>query len=113
MSEKIKDEKNRWRNRTVGFRVSPEEWDVFTDKVKMCGYSKKQEYIMECLMHHTITAKGNPLMLIQFRKDLKKMLTELQRIESKEGLNEAIEQEVFTPIATMLQILESFQENSH
>lgn len=64
-------------------------------------------------MHHTITAKGNPLMLIQFRKDLKKMLTELQRIESKEGLNEAIEQEVFTPIATMLQILESFQENSH
>lgn len=111
MSEKIKDKKNRWRNRTVGFRVSPEEWDVFTDKVKLCGYSKKQDYIMECLMNHTIIAKGNPLMLTQFRKDLKKMLAELQRINTRAELDKAVEQEVFAPITTMLQILEAFQEN--
>ena len=26
MSLKNKDEHNRWRNKTVAFRVSPEEW---------------------------------------------------------------------------------------
>ena len=43
MSEKIKDDKNRWRNKSVGFRVSPEEWDVINDKVRLCGYGKKQD----------------------------------------------------------------------
>lgn len=46
MSEKLKDDKNRWRNKTVGFRVSKEEWDVINDKVRLCGYAKKQEYII-------------------------------------------------------------------
>lgn len=86
MSAKLKDDKNRWRNKSVGFRVSPEEWDVINDKVRLCGYGKKQDYIMECLANHQITAKGNPLMLTQFRADLRKMLAELERIESKEEL---------------------------
>lgn len=113
MSERIKDEKNRWRNRTVGFRVSPEEWDIFTDKVRLCGYSKKQDYIMECLMHHKITVKGNPLMLTQFRKDLKKILVEMERIKTNNELEKALENEMFAPITTMLEILEAFQEDSN
>ena len=112
MSQKIKDDKNRWRNKSVGFRVSPEEWDVFNDKVRLCGYGKKQDYIMECLTNHQITAKGNPLMLTQFRADLKRMLSELERIDGKTELDEAIEKELFAPITTMLQILEAFKENS-
>lgn len=84
MSQKIKDDKNRWRSKSVGFRVSPEEWDVVNDKVRLCGYQKKQDYIMECITNHKITAKGNPLMLTQFRADLKKILAELERIHNKE-----------------------------
>lgn len=112
MSAKLKDDKNRWRNKSVGFRVSPEEWDVINDKVRLCGYGKKQDYIMECLTNHKITAKGNPLMLTQFRADLRKMLAELERIDGIERLDEAIEKELFAPIVTMLQILEAFKENS-
>ncbi|MFV0538031.1 MAG: plasmid mobilization protein [Dysgonomonas sp.] len=112
MSQKIKDDKNRWRSKSVGFRVSPEEWDVVNDKVRLCGYQKKQDYIMECITNHKITAKGNPLMLTQFRADLKKMLAELERIHNKEELDEAIESELFASIKTMLQILEAFKENS-
>ena len=112
MSAKLKDDKNRWRNKSVGFRVSPEEWDVINDKVRLCGYGKKQDYIMECLANHKITAKGNPLMLTQFRADLRKMLAELERIDSIEQLDEAIEKELFVPIVTMIQILEAFKENS-
>lgn len=112
MSAKLKDDKNRWRNKSVGFRVSPEEWDVINDKVRLCGYGKKQDYIMECLANHEITAKGNPLMLTQFRADLRKMLAELERIDNKVELGEAMEQELFAPITTMIQILEAFKENS-
>lgn len=112
MSQKIKDDKNRWRNKSVGFRVSSEEWDVINDKVRLCGYGKKQDYIMECLTNHKITAKGNPLMLTQFRADLKRMLAELERIDGKTELDEAMKKELFAPITTMLQILDAFKENS-
>lgn len=99
------DQKNRWRNRTVGFRVSNQEWEQLEKKVKLCGYQKKQEYIMECLMCHQITAKGNPLMLTQFRKELREIRDELRRIDSISGVDE----EFFTPIRTMLEILEAFK----
>lgn len=112
MSKKLKDDKNRWRNKSVGFRVSQEEWDVINDKVRLCGYAKKQEYIMACLSDHKITAKGNPLMLTQFRSDLKKMLAELERINSNTELDIAVEKELFAPITTMLEILEAFKQNS-
>ncbi len=107
MSEKIKDQKNRWRNRTVGFRVSNQEWEQFEKKVKLCGYQKKQDYIMECLMCHKIVAQGNPLMLTQFRKELREIRDELRRIDSISEVDE----EFFTPIYTMLEILEAFKAN--
>lgn len=31
MSLKNRDEHNRWRNKTVAFRVSPEEWNKSND----------------------------------------------------------------------------------
>ena len=96
----------------MGFRVSPEEWDIVNDKVRLCGYQKKQDYIMECIANHSVTAKGNPLMLTQFRADLKKMLAELERINSKEELDEAIEMELFESVKAMLQILEAFRDSS-
>lgn len=107
MSQKIKDEKNRWRNKTVGFRVSPEEWEEFSQKVRLCGYSKKQDYIMDCLMHHKIIAKGNPLMLTQFRSELKKILNKLQQIHNPQEMDEKL----LVSITTMLEILEGFKEN--
>ena len=51
-------------------------------------------------------------MLTQFRTDLKKMLAELERINSKEELSNAIEMELFESIKTMLQILEAFRDSS-
>ena len=39
-------------------------------------------------------------------------MKELERINNKEELDEAIENELFASITTMLQILEAFKENS-
>ena len=106
MSEKNMDKKNRWRNVTIAFRMSPEENEELDKRVKLCGYQTRQEYIIESVLYQKITAVGNPLMLVQFRKQLREIETELKRLNT---LNDAGE-ELFTPIRTMLEILNGFTE---
>lgn len=107
MSQKGLDNKNRWRSKTVGFRVSPEEWDELERKVRLCGYQKKQEYITDCLFHHKVTAAGNPLMFIQFKKELKKIHEELLRIDNASEVSG----DLIDTVHTMLEILEAFEKN--
>ena len=45
MSEKNRDDKNRWRNMTIAFRMSPEESDELNNRVKLSGFRTKQDYI--------------------------------------------------------------------
>ena len=42
MSEKNRDDKNRWRNVTIAFRMSPEENEELNNRVKLCGFRTKQ-----------------------------------------------------------------------
>lgn len=99
MSEKNRDSKNRWRNVTIAFRMSPEEDAELDLRVKLCGYQTRQEYIIESVLHQKVTAVGNPLMLVQFRKQLKGIEEELKRLTTLEDADE----ELFTPIRTMLE----------
>ncbi len=46
MSEKNRDDKNRWRNVTIAFRMSPEENEELNNRVKLSGFRTKQDYIM-------------------------------------------------------------------
>lgn len=55
-----------------------------------------------------MTAIGNPLMMVQFRKQLFEILNELERIQSQDEMSE----ELFTPIRTMLEILEGFNNSN-
>ena len=86
MSEKNMDKRNRWRNVTIAFRMSPEENEELDKRVKLCGYQTRQEYIIESVLYQKITAVGNPLMLVQFRKQLREIETELKRLNT---LNDA------------------------
>lgn len=107
MSQKNVDTKNRWRTKTIAFRMSPEEAADLEDRVRLCGARTKQEYIIESLLNQTILAKGNPMMLVQFRKDLQKINAELVRINNASEMDE----ELLSPIRTMLEIMEAFKEN--
>ena len=49
MSHKNRDERNRWRNKTVAFRVSPEEDKQLETYVKLSGLTK-QDYITRRLL---------------------------------------------------------------
>ena len=49
MSLKNRDNKNRWRNKTVAFRVSPEEDEQIEAAVRLSGLTK-QDYITRRLL---------------------------------------------------------------
>lgn len=85
MSEKRRDEKNRWRSRTVGFRVSPEEGQQLDIAVQLSGLSK-QDYIIRRILGRDIVVQGNPRVYKALRDQLKEVLRELRRI-GQEGVS--------------------------
>ena len=105
MSAKSMDKKNRWRNKTIAFRCSLEEYEEIGRRIKLCGSRNKQDFILESLLYQRITAVGNPRMLTQFRAQLNEIMYELRRINSKDEIPE----ELFTPVRTMREILMAFE----
>ena len=108
MSAKNNDAKGRHRSETIAFRCSPEERAEIDKRWKLCGYSTKQDYELDSVLHSSITAKGNPMMLVNFRKELSAIILELRRIDDASEIDE----ELFTPINTMLEILEAFEDEA-
>lgn len=81
MSLKNRDEHNRWRNKTIAFRVSPEENEQIERYVKLSGLTK-QDYITRRLTHKDVVVQGNPRVFKALRNQLAEVLFELQRIET-------------------------------
>lgn len=81
MSVKNKDNKNRWRNITVGFRVSPEESEQINKAVRLSGLNK-QDYITRWLLCRDVVVQGNPRVYKALCNELAAVLAELQRIET-------------------------------
>ena len=81
MSLKNRDEHNRWRNKTVAFRVSPEEWEQIERFVQLSGLTK-QDYITRRLINKEVVVQGNPRVYKALRNNLGDVLTKLKRIEN-------------------------------
>ena len=91
MSAKNCDNHNRFRNRTIGFRVSPEEEQQINIVVELSGMTK-QDYIVSKLLDRKIYVQGNCKVHRAVYDKLTELLSELQRIEnSKEMGDELIE----------------------
>lgn len=89
MSLKNRDDHNRWRNKTVAFRVSPEEDKQIETYVQLSGLTK-QDYITSRLTHKDIVVQGNPRVFKALRNQLADVLTELQRIEAGGEVNDEL-----------------------
>ena len=89
MSAKNIDNHNRWRNITVGFRVSPEENEQLNTAVALSGLPK-QEYCYRKCMNRDIVVQGNPKVYKALRDQLEKVLNELKRLESGSSLREEL-----------------------
>lgn len=81
MSAKNRDEHNRWRNKIVSFRVSPEENEQINIAVSLSGYNK-QNYIISRLLNREIVVQGNPRVYKALKNQLVNVLDELKRIEA-------------------------------
>lgn len=87
MSHKRLDQKGRFRSKTVAFRLSPEEAKQLDDYVRLSGLTKR-EYIARRLLHHEVTVVGSSRVYKALRDTMGEVLTELERIENGERIDD-------------------------
>lgn len=105
MSQKNRDEHNRWRNKTVAFRVSPEEDKQLKTYVKLSGLTK-QDYITRRLLGREVIVQRNPRVFKALPEQLAAVLEELQRIEA----GSKMDQELLEVIQMIAVILDGMKE---
>ena len=81
MSAKNLDSKGRFRNKTIGFRVSPEEDKQINIAVALSGLTK-QDYIVKKLSNKDIVVQPNPRVYKALKNQLEAVLDELKRINN-------------------------------
>jgi hypothetical protein len=87
MSEKNLDQKGRWRDRTVAFRISTPELETLNESVRLSGLTK-QEYITSKLLNRDVIVAKSPKTYKALKDKMNEILTELNRIESSGDLTE-------------------------
>ena len=107
MSLKNCDNKNRWRSKTVGFRVSPEEDEQINRYVKLSGLTK-QDYITRRLTCKEVVVHGNPRVFKALRDQLAAVLNELRRIDAGNGIDD----ELLDTIQMIASIMDGMKEVS-
>ena len=107
MSLKNRDEHNRWRNKTVAFRVSPEEDAQIEVAVKLTGLTK-QDYITRRLLCTDVVVQGNPRVYKALRDQLVAVLDELRRIEA----GGSVDDELMDTIQMITSIMDGMKEDS-
>lgn len=89
MSAKNCDNHNRFRDRTIGFRVSSEEEQQINTVVELSGMTK-QDYIVSKLLDRTIYVQGNCKVHRAVYDKLTEVLSELRRIESSNEMGDEL-----------------------
>ena len=107
MSLKNCDNKNRWRSKTIGFRVSPEEDEQINHYVKLSGLTK-QDYITRRLTCKEVVIQGNPRVFKALRDQLVAVLSELRRIDAGNGIDD----ELLDTIQMIASIMDGMKEVS-
>lgn len=83
------DNRGRWRNKTVVFRVSEEEAKQIDVCVRLSGLTK-QDYIVRRLMCRDIVVQGNPRVYKALKNQMAELYEELKRIEQFSEENEEL-----------------------
>lgn len=107
MSLKNRDNHNRWRNKTVAFRVSPEEDEQLETYVKLSGLTK-QDYITRRLLCRDVVVQGNPRVYKALRNEFAAVLDELRRIEAGAGVDD----ELLDTIHFIAEIMDGMKEDN-
>ena len=106
MSAKNLDQRGRFRNKIVAFRVSPEEDALIDAEVHLSGHTK-QDYIISRLMNKTITVQGNPKVYKALKDELNRVNEELVRIEA----GSHVDPDLISLIRMIASIMEGMQRD--
>lgn len=106
MSAKNLDRHNRWRNKTVAFRVSPEEDREIETAVRLSGLTK-QDYITRRLLCRDVVVQGNPKVYKALRNELAAVLEELGRIQA----GNSVDGELLDTIRLIAAIMDGMRED--
>jgi len=79
--EKSLDQKGRWRNKIVAFRVSEEEAELINQLVALSGLTK-QDYIIRRLQCRDVVVQGSPRVYKALRNQMAEIYEELKRLEA-------------------------------
>ena len=93
MSAKNLDSKGRFRSRTIGFRVSPEEEKLINSAVALSGLTK-QDYIVKRLLCRDVVVQGNPRVYKALKNQMQQIYGELKRLEVCSEENEELLQTI-------------------
>lgn len=91
MSAKNLDKHQRFRSKTIGFRMSPEENAELDRLIKLSGMTK-QDYIIDRLNNKEIIANPNPRVFKALKNEIISLTDELKRLSKvSEGNDELLE----------------------
>ena len=107
MSAKNLDNHNRWRNRQVAFRLSPEEADLLDAFVKISGLTK-QDYVTRRVLNRDVVVQGSPKIYKALKDQLSRVLDELTRIEA----GTTVSDELLETIQMIARIMDGMKEAS-
>jgi len=100
MSRKNLDGCGRWRNYTIGFRVSPEENESINKRVRLSGLSK-QEYCTRRCLEQEIVVVGNPRVYKALKNELAAVLDELKRLADAADIDDELQESIRIIAETM------------
>ena len=89
MSAKNLDSKNRWRCKTIAFRMSPEEAAQLDEAVRLSGITK-QDYITKKLLDREVVVQPSPRVYKALRDKLGEVLDELKSIDDGQPVDDRL-----------------------
>ena len=79
MSAKSRDGQGRWRSKTVGIRISPEENAELDTLVALSGMTK-QDYCINRMLRRDVVVTGNPRVHKALKSQMEQLCQEFERL---------------------------------
>ncbi len=79
MSAKARDGQGRWRCKTIGVRVSPEE-DAEIDALAALSGMTKQDYCINRMLQRDVVVAGNPRVHKALKHQMEQLCQEFKRL---------------------------------
>lgn len=110
MTAKVKDDHNRWRNKTVAFRMSPEEANQLDAFVQMSGLPK-QDYLIQRALQREVVVVDNPRVYKGLRIQMEAIHNDLEQISAERFIDDELLDRVEQITTIMRSMLEESNQN--